>query len=125
MDGNKMELLFESDQHSIVLDVDDRFKKQFHFITIHQGILDKIYSALGLRKEEKKKVTDELFAKFSVNEKEGEYLPQFIIHSGRSKPNNTDMPQKQPFIQFAALDHAVKDCKYTLTELLYSAHYES
>lgn len=113
------------DQQTIVLDVDDDFKKKFHFITIHQGVLDKIYSALGIRKEEKKKVTDVLFDKFSNSVKEDEYLPQFIIHSGRSKPNNADMPQKQPFIQFAALDHAVKDCKYTLTELLYSAHYES
>lgn len=116
---------YKTDQQTIVLDVDDDFKKKFHFITIHQGVLDKIYSALGIRKEEKNKVTDELFDKFSNSEKEDEYLPQFIIHSGRSKPNDTDMPQKQPFIQFAALDHAVKDCKYTLTELLYSAHYES
>lgn len=114
-----------ADDQTIVMDVDDDFQKKFHFITIHQGILDKIYSALEIRKEEKNEVTDELFAKFSINEKEGEYLPQFIIHSGRSKPNNADMPQKQPFIQFAALDHAVKDCKYTLSELLYSAHYES
>ena len=111
-------------QQDIILDVDKAFLKKFHFITIHQGILDKMYSALGIRKEEKNMITDELFEKFSRNKKEGGYLPQFIIHSGRSKPNDSDMPQKQPFIQFAALDHAVKDCKYTLTELLYSAHYE-
>lgn len=112
-------------QQIVILEVDDVFKKKFHFITIHQGILDKIYSALEIRKEEKKKVTDEIFDKLCDGEKENGYLPQFVIHSGRSKPNDTDMPQKQPFIQFAALDHAVKDCKYTLTELLYSAHYES
>ncbi len=52
------------------------------------------------------------------------FLPQMIIHSGRSKPNSTDMPQELPFVQFAAIDHAVRDCKYTLSELLYSAHYE-
>lgn len=113
-----------ANQHDIVLDIDKEFINKFHFITIHQGILDKMYSALGIRKEEKHLITDELFDKFSKNKKEDDYLPQFIIHSGRSKPNDTDMPQKQPFIQFAALDHAVKDCKYTLTELLYSAHYE-
>ena len=118
-------LIKRSDQQDIVLIVDDGFKKKFHFVTIHQGILDKIYSALGISKEEKNKVTEELFDKFCDSEKVNGYLPQFIIHSGRSKPNDTDMPQKQPFIQFAALDHAVKDCKYTLTELLYSAHYES
>ena len=113
-----------STQKDYVLDVDNDFKKKFHFITIHQGILDKIYSALEIRKEDKNCITDELFVKFSNGVIKDGYLPQFIIHSGRSKPNDTDMPQKQPFIQFAALDHAVKDCKYTLTELLYSAHYE-
>ena len=118
-------LIKRSDQQDIILNVDDGFKKKFHFVTIHQGILDKIYSALGISKEEKNKITEELFDKFCDSEKVDGYLPQFIIHSGRSKPNDTDMPQKQPFIQFAALDHAVKDCKYTLTELLYSAHYES
>lgn len=113
-----------ANQQDVVLDIDKEFINKFHFITIHQGILDKMYSALGIGKKEKNKITDELFDKFSKNKKEDGYLPQFIIHSGRSKPNDTDMPQKQPFIQFAALDHAVKDCKYTLTELLYSAHYE-
>ena len=53
-----------------------------------------------------------------------ELLPNFIIHSGRSKPSKNDMPQSQPFVQFAAIDSAVKDCKYTLVELLATAHYE-
>ena len=34
------------------------------------------------------------------------------------------MPQKQPFIQYASLDHAMSDCKYTLVELLDNARYE-
>lgn len=109
------------------------FLKKFHFVVIHQGILDKIYETLGIKSmdenysiEKKKEVTSELFDKFSlVGERTTDgFLPQFIIHSGRSRPTAKDMPQKQPFIQFAALDHAIRDCKYTLTELLYSAHYE-
>ena len=105
---------------------------KFDFITIHQGILDKIYTTLKIDKSEKGKtnrqiLTTELFDKFSKlsNEKTSDnYLPQFIIHSGRSKPTVEDMPQKQPFLQFSALDHALRDCKYTLVELLNSAHYE-
>lgn len=105
---------------------------KFDFISIHQGILDKIYSTLKLDKSEKGKtereiLTSELynmFSKLSSKKTCDNYLPQFIIHSGRSKPNIEDMPQKQPFLQFSALDHALRDCKYTLVELLNSAHYE-
>lgn len=113
-------------------------KHKFDFISIHQGILDKIYNFFGInnisnaqeRENEKLKITYAIFNELSVKAKENkfketdEFLPQMIIHSGRSKPNSSDMPQKLPFVQFAAIDHAVRDCKYTLSELLYSAHYE-
>lgn len=107
----------------------------FDYITIHQGVLDKIYGAFGIKNnnEEKSKITNALhsyFSKYAIPEKKKKenteitFLPNFIIHSGRSKPSKADMPQKQPFVQFAAIDHAVKDCKYTLVELLATAHYE-
>ena len=100
----------------------------FDLISIHQGILDKIYGVFKIEKaEEKCKITHALhkfLSKKETPENPNDFLPQFIIHSGRSKPNNEDMPQRQPFIQFAAIDHAVRDCKYTLSELLLSAHYE-
>lgn len=104
------------------------FSKKFHFVTIHQGILEKMYESFiknnnGIKKSDVTKAVFDIFSnKKNVDD---DFLPQFVIHSGRSKPNVVDMPQKQPFIQFAALDNAVHDCKYTLTELLYSAHYES
>lgn len=105
---------------------------KFDIITIHQGVLDKIYSILGIGKKETKKrieVTNKLYKRFSKYRpvkisKDESFMPQLIIHSGRSKPNYEDMPQKQPFLQFSSLDNAVRDCKNTLTELLYSAHYE-
>ena len=53
------------------------------------------------------------------------FLPGISVHSGRSRPSEYDMPQQVPFIQYASLEHAVLDCKYTLTELLDSAYYES
>jgi hypothetical protein len=106
----------------------------FDYITIHQGILDKIYNVFGIKENymEKHKVTNALHRFFSKPPKSNEvkikskkvnaFLPNFIIHSGRSRPNEKDMPQHQPFVQFAAVDHAVKDCKYTLVELLATAH---
>lgn len=120
----------EMENGSVKCTINEEFKNKYDFVTIHQGILDKIYETLGIKDNDdnKKQVTRELFCKFSKLSEESKteegFLPQFIIHSGRSRPTEKDMPQKQPFIQFAALDHAVRDCKYTLTELLYSAHYE-
>lgn len=102
----------------------------FDYISIHQGILDKIYGAFGIKENDaaKLEVTNAIhryFSKHDTPDDAKDFLPRFIIHSGRSKPNEKDMPQHQPFVQFAAIDHAVKDCKYTLVELLATAHYES
>lgn len=104
--------------------------KMFDYISIHQGILDKIYGVFGIKnndaaKLEVTKAIHSCFSKYDTPNDAKDFLPRFIIHSGRSKPNEKDMPQHQPFVQFAAIDHAVKDCKYTLVELLATAHYES
>jgi hypothetical protein len=105
----------------------------FHFLLIHQSLLDRIYDWWDLEtKEQKIDFTNELHKVYYKKRKTEEInysdynntLPRFIIHSGRSKPNSQDMPQHQPFLQFSAVENAVKDCKYTLSELLYSAHYE-
>ena len=92
--------------------------------------MDKIYGAFGIKendaaKLEVTKAIHSCFSKHDTPDDAKDFLPRFIIHSGRSKPNEHDMPQHQPFVQFAAIDHAVKDCKYTLVELLATAHYES
>ncbi len=113
---------------------EDHFKNKYDYISIHQGILDKIYEGFGIKKhtrenvENKKSVSNELFNKFSsygLDSQDFDYLPCFVIHSGRAKPSNEDMPQKQPFIQYAALEHSVLDCKFALVELLDYAKYES
>lgn len=125
-----------TDNGQEIFKVDDHFRNTnkdkgsvFDYITIHQGVLDKIYTAFGIKndEDEKYKVTNAIHQCFSRQDTPTEvkkFLPNFIIHSGRSKPSKNDMPQEQPFVQFAAVDHAVKDCKYTLVELLASAHYE-
>lgn len=111
-------------------DVDIIFKDQgFDYLSIHQGLLDKIYHQWGIVDNSKCKVTEALYGKV-MQKKETvlfdgyQYLLGLIIHSGRAKPSVADMPQKQPFIQYASLDHAVSDCKYTLVELLDNARYE-
>ena len=126
--------------------------KRFDLFSIHQGILDKLYEVFGIKDKpyEKELLTKEFFNTFSssvadVEEKEGYenkeemieekdnlsteknkhyFLPGMSIHSGRSKPGSSDMPQQIPFIQYASIENAVLDCKYSLVELLDFARYE-
>ena len=119
----------------VEIELVDGYQTKFDFISIHQGLLDKIYAQFNIKKadlESRAKVTKGLHEKFSntkpvpmkIEENNYNYLPKFIIHSGRSKPSNEDMPQHQPFIQFSALENVIADCKYSLVELLNMAHYE-
>lgn len=88
----------------------------FHFISLHQGLLDRIMKhterTLSL---EGKDLADALFKKFKEK-----FWATFrcIIHSGRSK--TPAMPKYSAFVQFSSLDTALRDCKFTLCELLYS-----
>lgn len=132
-------ITFKTNKIEIVFNTNGEYaKKCFHSITIHQGLLDKIYELFEIKgnsseKVNKEIITTSIFDTFCCKKKivlgEGdsrkEFLPGIIIHSGRSKPNESDMPQKLPFIQYAALEHAVMDCKYSLVELLDYARYES
>lgn len=112
---------------------------KFDRISIHQGLLDKVYETLGFKGNPAKKeeVTNALYERLSVdrgagmqffydegNKVQGTFLPHLMIHSGRSKPSVYDMPQHQPFIQYAAIEHAVLDCKYSLVELMDYARFE-
>lgn len=117
---------------------------KFDYLSIHQGLLDKIYELFNIRHnaEAKHEFTKAFYLAFSKdskvitykdkmissltdkNGKEVYFLPNLCIHSGRSKPSFADMPQHQPFIQYSAIEHAVMDCKYSLIELLDFARYE-
>ena len=117
-------------------------KEFFDFITIHQGLLDKLYEAFDINKDDmhgKDLLTQQLYqylCKRSVRQiipikvktlngtDSRFFLSGMMVHSGRSKPGIEDMPQTLPFIQYAALEHAVMDCKYSLVELLDHARYE-
>lgn len=116
----------------------------FDNISIHQGLLDKLYDVFELKREnsvQQKQQKEELTRKFweffvggddriiSFADEEDNllthyFLPGMAIHSGRSKPSKLDMPQQLPFIQYSAIEQAVLDCKFSLVELLNSARYE-
>ncbi len=122
-------------------DICNTILKDFNFLSIHQGLLDKLYDAFKIKEskqssKEKEELTKKLYNVFSnskvfgfkdENEKEDVthyFLPGMTIHSGRSKPSKSDMPQHLPFVPYSAIEHAVLDCKFSLIELLNSARYE-
>lgn len=117
--------------------------KRFDGFSVHQGLLDKLYEVFGIKDkpEEKERLTRQFHEAFSalvlygskfvdesIEKTKGKadlhFLPGMCIHSGRSKPSQIDMPQKLPFIQYASIENAVLDCKYSLVELLDFARYE-
>lgn len=117
--------------------------KRFDRMSIHQGLLDKLYEVFGIKdqQKEKERLTRQFYQAFStsfVNKLKSDdensemivgnndlpFLQGLCIHSGRSKPSQIDMPQKLPFIQYASIEDAVLDCKYSLVELLDYARYE-
>lgn len=115
--------------------INKEFMNRYDYITIHQGILDKIYEGMDIKHDDnaKTQVTECIYTGFMQNPEEVnfidnntgcQFLPRFIIHSGRAKPTHEDMPQHQPFIQYAAIENGIKDCKYSLIELLDYARYE-
>lgn len=107
------------------------FENKYDYISIHQGLLDKLYEGFNIKtasevnNPKKGIVTTCLYEQFMCKQNViGDFLPCFIIHSGRAKPTKDDMPQELPFIQYAAIEHAVQDCKYALVELLDYARYD-
>ena len=140
-------ITFTADPFDVSIEFQHKeFAKQYDYISIHQGILDKIYEEFGIKDQgtandlSKCYVTRRLHEEFmlkniytpipvmdrngNVQSKELDFLPCFIIHSGRAKPTKNDMPQELPFVQYAAIEHGVLDCKYALVELLDYARYE-
>ena len=124
-----------SDQKKYEVNIfEERYKSAFNNITIHQGLLDKIYEQYEcVNSEDKKNIInelyDKLFCKSSYRQKQllkGEqyFYPGFTIHSGRSKPTSCNTLQLLPFIQYASIENAFMDCKYILVELLELAQYE-
>ena len=106
----------------------DEYGMMYDYISLHQGLLDKVYEAFPkqlVSSEGKLEVTKAIYNKFvNPQEESNDYLRGMSIHSGRSKPNEKDMPQHQPFLQYSAIENAFSDCKYTLVEVLDFACFE-
>ena len=135
-------LRWDSSNKRLIIENDAKQKTdwmQFYTLSIHQGLLDKLYTVFRIKKndiEAKENLTKDFYEHFIVdaNDKKIEFrdsnnikryfLPGMTIHSGRSKPSKEDMPQHLPFIPYSALEHAVLDCKYSIVNLLDSARYE-
>lgn len=113
--------------------------KQYDYFAIHQGILDKLYEPFKNFQNDnadnnsnlKLGITRKLFDCFmkveviKSQDDNDDFLPNFIIHSGRGKCSETDMPQKLPFVSYAQMSHAINDCKYNLIQLFDFVRYES
>ena len=81
--------------------------QQFHFISFHQGLLDKLPSG-----------GTERLDFFSNFRRSLEPSLRYYMHSGRSF--NPDLPKNVGFIPLSSLDAALRDCKFVLTELLFA-----
>ena len=98
--------------------------KKCHYMTIHQGLIDKMYTEFNIAEDdeaEKLKLIHALYNALlddSKTAKTEAFLPRLIIHSGRGHITKKDMPMNLPFLQYSAIEHAVLDCKYSLVELL-------
>jgi len=95
----------------------------YDFICIHQGLIDKIYTQFysNTNKNKEKAVLKGQILDYI---KDTFKAKNIVVHSGRSRPPSSDLPHRFAFIQYSAINHAIKDCKFCLTELLYSARYE-
>lgn len=81
-------------------------KKHFHFMSIHQGLLDKIYGEYDKKQ-------------FYNNFQEDlEITLRNFFHSGRSF--TPDLPKDVGFIPLSSLDASLRDCKYNLSQLFFS-----
>lgn len=104
--------------------------KNFKYISIHQGLMDKMYTEFGIEDDDadsKKALLNALYNGLMVGknlENKDSFMPRLTIHSGRGNVTRKDMPNNQPFLQYSAIEHAVLDCKYALVELLDFAKYK-
>mgnify|MGYP000323890968 CR=1 FL=1 len=87
-------------------------ERQLDFISIHQGLLDKMVD-----KEDLKQKSGYYDIKFLLKNEEFKPLITFV-HSGRSMPPN--LPSNVGFLLFSQLEHCLSDKKKTMIDLFYN-----
>jgi len=96
-------------QDSFYQNVYSKQKLNYDFVLIHQGLLDKIHELFSIDIDTiHKTLSGFIRAKYHN-----------MVHSGRSKPDK--IPKDTIFVLFSSLEKVLEDCKFSLTELLYSA----
>lgn len=104
---------------------------KYDYVSIHQGLLDKLYELFREKRKEKINAVNSICELFMVEDslfedkKNVAFHPNFIIHSGRGKCTNEDMPQQVPFVSYAQLSQAINDCKFNLVQLFDFLRYEN
>lgn len=87
---------------------------RFHFVSFHQGLLDKIYNYFKIT--DRTTTEKEIFFNKMKNSTQGRLM--YYLHSGRSF--TPELPKGTGFIPLSSLDVAMRDCKLLLTDLLFS-----
>jgi len=118
------------ENNELIIDLSDygnnpaNFRVEYDFVITHQGLLDKLYGNFSRQlvdysNFDDRKLKEDVFLNFRkiFNAKHKQ-----IIHSGRSKPEM--LPENTIFNQFSSVENAFFDCKFSLTELLFSARPE-
>jgi hypothetical protein len=98
-------------------DITTYMSPPYDFLSIHQGLIDKIRDNSGL---DIKGESDDNDSLEKIFKKDNKLWKQFIVHSGRSIPAQGDFFSYALFLQFASLEAALYDSKYTLADLFYS-----
>ena len=103
---------------------ENNFRFEYDFVVTHQGLLDKLYGNMFRQSSgyEDNKIND--FKEDLYKNYRNIFVAEHkqIIHSGRSKPDM--LPRNTVFNQYSSVESAFFDCKFSLTELLYSARPE-
>lgn len=99
----------------------DKFNNRFDFISMHMSLYDK------LRVDHQSSINTfsilQTFEKLLIKLIPWNSKPEnhILVHTGKSKPANDDLFNKYKYLPFASIENAIKDCKFSLSEILYSA----
>lgn len=103
----------------------NKYYNKFNYISIHMSLYDKIRDALHKYGSDFEKITtqdvlvsmEDMLRYILVSSNVGNIL----VHTGKSKPSTKDLKNRYKYIPFASIENAIKDCKYSLTEVLTAA----
>ena len=91
---------------------------KYHYISIHQGVLDKLFNVYGKEYKEKK----EKFFELILNNLKKMASIKCLIHTGRGKPNY--IAGRMAYRSLSDLDNALKEPKIYLLDYFNCATYE-